>query len=332
MLTTYPLAVYVQRFFTERLATQLRASPNTIASYRDTFRLLLNFASREQGRPPTGLKVDHIDAEFVGRFLSFVEEERGNSARSRNTRLSAIRSFFKYVAFNEPQLLHHCQRVLAMPSKRHERRTIDFLDPVEAEAVVAAPDPSSWSGRRDRTLMVLALQTGLRVSELIRLNRGDVVMETGAHVRCLGKGRKERSTPLREDSLKALRAWLNERGGEDADPVFISNRGGRLSRDAVERLVRKHAKTAAEKCPSLANKRVTPHVLRHSAAMQLLQNGVDRTVIALWLGHESVETTQMYVHADIRIKERAMALTRPVPVHPGRYRPNDQLLAFLEAL
>jgi integrase/recombinase XerD len=331
-MKTYSLATYLQRFFTERLATQLRASPNTVASYRDTFRLLLKYAVGHLGRAPTELQMVDIDADLVGTFLNDIEKTRGNSARSRNTRLAAIRSFFKYVAVNEPQLLRHCQRVLAMPSKRHEKRTIDFLSRIEIEAVIAAPDLSIWHGRRDRALLALALQTGLRVSELINLSGGDVVFGAGAHVRCMGKGRKERATPIRKDSAKVLRDWLAERGGTEKDPVFVSNRGERLSRDAVERIVRKHVAAAASKCPSLKKKRVTPHVLRHSAAMQLLQNGVDRTVIALWLGHESVETTQMYIHADIQLKEKAMARTKPVTAPSGRYRPDDNLLTFLEAL
>ena len=331
-MKTYPLPIYIQRFFTERLLAQLQASPNTVASYRDTFRLLLKHAADHLGRAPTDLQVADIDAEMVGNFLTFAENTRGNGARSRNTRLSAIRSFFKYVAVNEPQLLHHCQRILAMASKRHEKRTIDYLTRTEIEALVAAPDPSTWFGRRDQILMLLSLQTGLRVSELIGLTCGDVVLGTGAHVRCIGKGRKQRSTPLRKDCAEALRTWLAARRISDPDPLFVSNRGGRLSRDAVELIVRKHAMTAAEQCPSLKTKRVTPHVLRHSAAMQLLQNGVDRTVIALWLGHESVETTQMYIHADIQLKERAMAKTSPLGVPAGRYRPNDELLAFLESL
>ena len=331
-MKTYSLPVYVQRFFSERLASQLRASPNTVASYRDAFRLLLRYASERLEQPPTDLRVEQIDADLVGEFLNFVEATRGNGARSRNTRLAAIRSFFRYVAVNEPQLLHHCGRVLAMPSKRHEKRTIDFLDREEIEAILAAPDLTTWVGRRDRALLMLALQTGLRVSEIIQLTIGEVALGVGAHVRCLGKGRKERATPLRKDCIEVLRAWLDERTAGDDAPVFVSNRGGALSRDAVERLVRKHAATAAERCPSLRAKKVSPHVLRHSAAMQLLQNGVDRTVIALWLGHESVETTQMYLHADIRMKERAMERTRPVDVPAGRYQPDDQLLAYLEAL
>lgn len=331
-MKTHPLPVYLQRFFTERLGTQLKASPNTIASYRDTFRLLLKFAADRLRRSPTELQVADIDADLVGQFLTEIESKRGNTARSRNTRLSAIRSFFKYVAVNEPQLLHHCQRVLAMPTKRHEKRAIDYLTRDEIEAVIAAPDLSTWHGRRDRALLVLALQTGLRVSELISLNCSDIVLGTGAHVRCMGKGRKERATPIRKDSVKVLHDWLSERAGDDGDPVFVSSRGARPSRDAVEQIVRKHVLAATAACPSLKKKRVTPHVLRHSAAMQLLQNGVDRTVIALWLGHESVETTQMYIHADIQLKEKAMARTRPVKAPPGRYRPDDKLLAFLEAL
>ena len=326
------LSTHLQRFFTERLVDQLQASSHTVASYRDTFRLLLRYAADRLARTPTSLQVDDIDAELVGQFLSFVETARANSARSRNTRLSAIRSFFKYVAVHEPQLLHHCQKILAMPSKRYEKRAIDFLNRDEVEALVAAPDPKTWFGRRDRTLLLVAVQTGLRVSELINLTCGDVVLGPGAHVRCSGKGRKERSTPLRKDSLRALRAWLTERAGEDDKPLFVSNRGERLSRDAVERIVRKYVNVASDNCPTLKSKRVSPHVLRHSAAMGLLHKGVDCMVIALWLGHESVETTQMYIHADLQLKEQAMEKTKPIESSAGRYRPNDKLMAFLEAL
>ncbi|HEV8261521.1 MAG TPA: site-specific integrase, partial [Burkholderiales bacterium] len=196
-MKTHPLPTYLQRFFTERLATQMKASPHTVTSYRDTFRLLLRYAADRLRRSPTELQVADIDAELVGLFLADIESTRGNSARSRNTRLSAIRSFFKYVAVNEPQLLHHCQRVLAMPAKRHEKRPIDYLSRAEIDALIAAPDLSTWYGRRDRTLLVLALQTGLRVSEMIGLSCGDIVLGSGAHVRCMGKGRKERATPIR---------------------------------------------------------------------------------------------------------------------------------------
>ncbi len=331
-MKAHPLPIHVQRFFTERLTTQLAASPNTIASYRDTFRLLLNYASDRLGRTPTTLHVADIDADLVGDFLSFVETKRANSVRTRNTRLAAIRSFFKHIACREPQLLHHCQRILAIPCKRHVKRSIDYLQRHEIESLIAAPDPSKWSGRRDRTLLILALQTGLRVSELIQLNCGDVSLGTGAHVRCMGKGRKERTTPLRKDCIQALGPWLAQSAAPDDAPLFPSNRGDRLSRDAVEHLVAKHAMNAANQCATLKGKRITPHVLRHTAAMQLLQSGVDRTVIALWLGHESIETTQIYIHADIKLKEAALAKTQPVHMSPGRYHPTEELLAFLEAL
>lgn len=332
MMETHRLPAFLQRFFTERLLKQMQASPNTVASYRDTFRLLLGFAADRLGRAPTDLLIADLDADLVGDFLSFCEEARGNSARSRNARLAAIRSFFKYVAVNEPPLLLHCQQVLAIPTKRHDKPVVDFLARNEMEALVANPDCATWFGRRDRTLLLVMLQTGLRVSETIGLRVCDVHLGTGAHVRCTGKGRKERATPLRSDSREALRRWIDEHGGGPNDPLFTTTRGTPLSRDAVERIVRKYAAGAAQTCPTLANKRVTPHVLRHSAAMELLHNGVDRTVIALWLGHERVETTQMYVHADITLKERALARTRPVADDGRRYRPKDELLAFLEAL
>jgi integrase/recombinase XerD len=331
-MKTYSLAMYLQHFFTERLGNQLKASPNTVASYRDTFRLLLRYAANHLRRAPTDMEVADLDANLIGMFLADIEKTRRNVARSRNTRLAAIRSFFKYVAVCEPQLLHHCQRVLAMPSKRHEKRIIDHLTRAEIEAVTAAPDLATWHGRRDRALLALALQTGLRVSELINLSRGDVVLGAGAHVRCMGKGRKERATPVRKEVSTFLRDWLAECRGAEANPLFTSIRGEQLSRDAIEGIVRRHVKTAAEQCPSLQKKRVTPHVLRHSAAMELLQNGVGRTVIALWLGHESVETTEMYIHADLQLKEKAMARTSPLMALPGRYRPDDDLLAFLETL
>lgn len=331
-MNSYALSAYLQQFFVDRLGQQMKASPNTIASYRDTFRLLLKFASERRKLEPTVLQVNDIDADLVASFLANLETARGNGARSRNTRLAAIRSFFKYVAVNEPQLLHHCQRVLAMPSKRHVKRAIDYLDRDEIEAVISAPDLATWHGRRDRTILVLMLQTGLRVSELVTLTCDDVALGSGAHVHCLGKGRKERATPIRKDTIKLLRDWLAERRGKADERLFISNRGTGLSRDAVEGIVRRHAASASQACRSLRSKRVTPHVLRHSAAMQLLHSGVDRTVIALWLGHESVETTQMYIHADMKMKEKAIAKTRPVETKHGRYRPGDKLLAFLEAL
>jgi site-specific recombinase XerD len=281
---------------------------------------------------PSKLRIEDLHAPFIGLFLEHLEGVRKNSARTRNVRLGAIHSFFQFVALEEPALALQCQRILAVPNKRYERRPIEFLNREETDALLAIPNPSTWLGRRDRTLLLLAVQTGLRVSELIGLSCQDVMLGTGAHVRCLGKGRKQRCTPLRPETARALEAWLHERHGLPDNPVFPSIRGGRLSRDAVERLITKYTHRAERTCPSLKRKRVSPHVLRHAAAMDLLQNGVDRSVIALWLGHESVETTQMYLHADMRLKEKALLRTAPLGVKPARYQPDDKLLAFLEAL
>lgn len=322
----------IQSFFTDRLLAQRQASMHTVSSYRDCFRLLLHFAAQHVGKAPCDLMFENIDAPLVGRFLDHIEAERGNSIRTRNARLAAIHSFFRYAAFREPAYLLHCRRVLAIPSKRCRSGPVGFLDRSEIESLLAAPDTSSWTGRRDRALLLLAVQTGLRVSELISLRSQDVALGAGAHVRCEGKGRKQRCTPLRKDAVKVLASWLRERKGQPTDPLFPSARGDNLSRDAVERLVAKHAIKAGEKCSSLVNKKVTPHTLRHSAAMELLQNGVDHCVIALWLGHESVETTQIYIHANLKMKEKAIEKTTPLNVKPGRYRPEDKLLAFLESL
>ena len=322
----------LQSFFTDRLLRQRAASPHTIAGYRDCFRLLLQFAKERLGKMPSQLRIEDLDAPFIGLFLEHLERTRNNSARTRNARLAAVHSFFRYVTLEEPAHALHCQRVLAVPNKRHVQRPIEFLSREEIDALLAVVNPSTWIGRRDRTLLLVMAQAGLRVSELIRLNCQHVVLGTGAHVRCLGKGRKERCTPLRPEAAMMLDAWLRQRQGRPEDPVFPSIRGGRLSRDAVERLITKYSHLAARTCPSLKRKSVSPHVLRHSTAMDLLHHGVDRSVIALWLGHESVETTQMYLHADMRLKEKALSRTEPLGIKLVRYRPNDQLLAFLEGL
>jgi site-specific recombinase XerD len=331
-MTSADLPSLLQSFFTDRLLRQLQASPHTIAGYRDCFRLLLHFAKERLGKMPSKLRVEDLDAPFIGLFLDHLESVRQNSARTRNARLGAIHSFFQYVALEEPAHALHCQRILAVPNKRHDRRPIEFLNREEIDALLAVPNLSTWLGRRDRTLLLVGVQTGLRVSELIGLNCQDVVLGTGGHVRCLGKGRKQRCTPLRPETARMLEAWLRERHGLPESPAFPSIRGGRLSRDAVERLITKYTHRAEPTCPSLKRKNVTPHVLRHAAAMDLLQHGVDRSVIALWLGHESVETTQMYLHADLRLKEKALSCTAPLGVKPTRYRPDDKLLAFLENL
>lgn len=325
-------AALLQGFVTDRLLRQMRASPNTVSGYRDAFRLLLRYATERLGKAPSELTLEDIEPSLLIDFLEGLETKRENTTRTRNNRLAAIRSFFRHVAMNEPHHALRCQRILAIPQKRSQKKTIEFLRREEIEALIAAPDPATWLGRRDRTLLIVFVQTGLRVSELTSLRRDNIVLGAGAHVRCEGKGRKRRCTPLRRDAVTALEAWLDEQRPSPEAPLFPSSRGGRISTDAVERLVAKHAKAACSKCPSIGDKNVTPHVLRHSAAMALRDQGVDLSVIALWLGHESVETTQMYLHADIRMKEQALARTAPIEGDPGRFQPHDSLMAYLESL
>ena len=322
----------LESFFTDRLMCQRHASPHTIASYRDTFCLLLRFAKERLKKEPSKLSITDLDAPFIAAFLNQLETIRGNSTRTRNIRLAAIHSFFRFLALQEPRYSASIHRVLAIPSKRFDRKSVEFLTRQEVDSILAAPNQGTWTGRRDHALMLLAVQTGLRVSELTGLKCKDVVLGNGAHVRCTGKGRKERCTPLRRESLRVIRSWLKERNGEVGGPLFPNARGGPLSRDGVEYILAKHVKMAKQECPSLERKRVSPHVLRHTAAMDLLQHGVDRFIIALWLGHESVETTQMYVHADLRLKEKVLQRTSPLGVKVGRYRPDDRLLSFLQAL
>jgi site-specific recombinase XerD len=326
------IAPTLQAFFTDRLMRQLQASPRTMASYRDTLRLLLRFVQETTGKQPSSLDWDDLDETQIAAFLQHLERERGNSPRTRNLRLTAIRSLFRYAALRHPEHAAVIQRVLSIPPKRFEKRTITFLVADEARALIAAPDPTRWEGRRDRALLTLALQAGLRVSELIALTCADIVLGTGAHVRCEGKGRKHRSVPLTASAQAVLSAWLKERAGNPHDPLFPTRTGRPLSRDAIERRLAGHAANAAKQCPSLKGKRLHPHVLRHSCAMSLLQAGVDTTVIALWLGHADVRSTQPYLHADLTIKEKALALVAPANVPPGRYKPPDAVLAFLEAL
>jgi site-specific recombinase XerD len=325
-------AALLQGFFTDRLLRQLRASPNTVAGYRDAFRLLLRYAADRLGKEPSDLAIDELDPTLVTSFLDFLESQRGNKAKTRNNRLAAIRSFFRYVAMHEPAHALLCQRILAVPQKRHQKKAIEFLQREEMEALVAAPDTSTWLGRRDRTILLVLVQTGLRVSELTSLCRESVVLGTGAHVRCEGKGRKHRCIPLRRDVVAAVEMWIDEEHPAAEDPLSPSSRRGRLSTDAAQRLVAKHARAAASICPSIAEKKITPHVLRHSAAMALREQGVDLSVIALWLGHESVETTQMYLHADMRLKREALARTEPIDGEAGPFKPEDGLLTFLESL
>lgn len=332
MSPTVNFPTLLQSFFTQRLMQQRRASPHTIGSYRDTFRLLLHFAQARLGKPPTQLAFEQIDAPLIAAFLDDMESGRGIAARSRNLRLTAIRSFFRYAAFEAPAHSEQIQRVLAIPSQRFTRAQVGFLTRPEVEALFAAPDQHTWSGRRDHAFLLLAIQSGLRLSELTGVRRDAVTLGMGAHIRVLGKGRKERATPLTKQTAAILKAWLREIPDRDDATVFPSARGTRLSADGVQYLLAKHVVTAARRCPSLQQRRVTPHMLRHTTAMELLLAGMDRAVIALWLGHESVETTQIYLDANLAMKEQALAKTAPPEGKPGRYRPDDQLLAFLKGL
>ena len=322
----------LQSFFTDRLAKQRQASPHTIAAYRDTMRLLLQFVQKRTGRPPVRISWDDLDVDTIGAFLDHLEDDRHNSARTRNSRLTAIRSLFAYAALRHPEHAALIARVLAIPVKRFDKATVSFLDDTEVAALLAAPDRTRWEGRRDHAFMTLAVQTGLRVSELLGLDCGDIVLGTGAHVRCEGKGRKQRAVPLSGPVESVLRVWLSERQGAPNEPAFPTRTGRRLSRDAVQRRISAHALTAAAQSPSLVTKKLSPHVFRHTSAMALLHAGVDTTVIALWLGHADPRSTNAYLHADLAIKERALAQLTPPTTTPGRYRPRDQLLAFLEAL
>jgi len=319
----------LQAFFIHRLAQQRAASPHTVAAYRDTFRLLLSFCQQRTGRKPSDLSFDDLDAELVGAFLEHTERGRGNSVRTRNARLAAIHSFFAYAALDHPEHAGLIQRVLAIPHKRYERALVTFLERSELEVILAAPDQTTWVGRRDHALLLLAAQTGLRQSELTALRCRDVHLDPSPYVRCQGKGRKERCTPLTRQTLKVLRGWLAELSGGTDDLLFPTRNGRRLSPDAFQRLLHNYATLASHHQPSLAAKTVTPHVLRHTCAMDLLRRGVDTSVIALWLGHEAVQTTHIYLHADMSLKERALALTTPPKTRAGRYRPSDALLAFL---
>ena len=326
------LAPVLQGFFTDRLARQKKASPHTIAAYRDTCKLLLVFAQQRTGKAPSSLSLTDLDAALVGAFLQHLEDDRGNGSATRNTRLAAIHSLFSYAAPKMPEHAAVISQVLAIPPRRRERAIVSYLTPGETDALLAAPDRTNWHGRRDHALLLVAVQTGLRVSELTTLTRQDAHLGAGPHVRCHGKGRKDRATPLTSQTVKTLKTWLAELAPVPGTPLFPARTGGRLSRDAVERLVAKHAATAESTCPSVKEKNVTPHTLRHTAAMALLRGGVDTSVIALWLGHEDAETTQVYLHADMSIKEQALARVQPPDTSPGRYRPPDTMLAFLDNL
>jgi len=326
------LAPTLQSFFTDYLAKQRNASTHTTAAYRDTWKLLLTFTAGRTGTPASRIDIAHLNATLIAAFLDHLEHERGNSIRTRNARLAAIHSLFHYAALRHPEHAADINRVLAIPPKRYERTIVDFLTEPEATALLAAPDRTTRTGRRDHAIIELALATGLRASELTALTRDDVHLGTGAHVSCHGKGRKERITPIDRATVSTLRAHLAEKPANGHGPLFTTNRGTAMTRDGLEQRLTLHARRAAEHCPTLNSKKITPHVLRHTTAMRLLRAGVETTVIALWLGHESAETTQIYLHADLGLKERALARTAPSHIPPGRYQPPDNILAFLEGL
>jgi integrase/recombinase XerD len=332
MKPVFDFAPLCQSFFSQRLMAQRQASPHTIAAYAQTFRLLLTYAQKRLRIPPSKLSLAQLDAVLIGEFLDTLESTRSNGPRSRNARLAALRSFYHYAAMEAPQHMGVIQRVLAIPYKRLTRRLVTHLTRSEVQAVLDSVDKSTWIGRRNHAMFLVAVQTGLRLSELTGLRQKDAVLEAGAHVHCVGKGRKERCTPLAKPTVAVLRAWIKEQGSDESGFLFPSSRGGRLSADAVQHALAQQVSAAQGTCPSLAKKRVTPHVLRHTAAMELLQAGVDRALIAIWLGHEVLDSTQVYLDADLPLKEAILAKMNPPQSKPGGYRPGDQLLSYLKSL
>jgi integrase/recombinase XerD len=326
------LAPTLQAFFTERLLTQRQVSPHTIAAYRDSLRLLLCFAQEQTGKPPNRLDFTDLDAPLIGAFLQHLDRERGNSPTTRNARLVAIHSLFRYAALRHPEHAASIARVLEIPATRHRKTTIAYLDRSEIDALLAAPDRTTWVGRRDHAMLLLAIQTGVRVSELVNLTIAQASLTTGAHLRVIGKGNKERCAILTNETVAILRAWLRERQGQPHQPLFPTRRGGPLTTRAFELRLDKHTATAARTCPTLSTKRITPHTLRHTNAMLLRAENVDIYTIALWLGHATVKSTEMYLHADNKLKQDAIERAAPIGTRPGRYRPTDTLLAFLEGL
>jgi len=330
--TTGDLAKYIELFFVEHLINQKSVSTHTVASYRDTFSLLFAFIQSNSGNSPDTLDIEDINSELIVDFLEYLETERGIKTRSRNQQLAGLRSFYKYLAIKCPQLSHHIQQILAIPQKRCQRAQITFLNEHEVDLLLKAPDQSSFFGRRDFTLILFLLQTGLRVSELVCLRCSDLNLGATSYVTCLGKGRKKRSTPLTKRTAKILKSWLSECKGDKDDFVFKNARDRQLSVDGVQYILAKHTHSAAKECPSLDRKRVSPHVLRHTTAMNLLSAGVDIAIIALWLGHESIETTKVYLAADLKMKEAALKKVNPSHKSNFRYKPADKLLHFLESL
>lgn len=326
------LGPHLQAFFTEHLCRHKHASQQTVASLRDSFRLLLEFLHTRTGIEPPSLRVTDLDLPAVLAFLDHLEAQRGNKVRSRNLRLAAIRSFFRFLALRDPDRLGQVTQIMAVPVKRQEKRLVSALAREEIEAILSTPDQSTWTGRRDYVLLLTMYNTGARVSEMIGLQREQVRFGASTYVQLHGKGRKERTVPLWPHTARALESWFHDLAGKCGTVAFPNARGHQMARDGVEYLLRETVKKAARNCPALFGKRVSPHMLRHTTAMHLLQSGVDITVIALWLGHESIETTHCYVEADLAKKQRALDKITPIQGSLARFRPNDKLLAFLAAL
>ena len=325
-------ASLVQRFFSERLIQQQNVSPRTVAAYRDTFRLLLAYIERQLGKSPAAVSLGEFDAPLILGFLDDLEARRHNSVRSRNARLAAVRAFAHYVALQCPFALQHAQQILAIPAKRFDKPLLGYLGRDEVQALLDAPDIGTWFGQRDRVLLAVLYNTGARVSELTGIRVADVVLDGAACVHLHGKGRKQRTVPLWKETAVQIREWIRRQALQPEQPL-IPNRDGRsMTRSNVAERLALAVVSATERCPLLTGRRVTPHTLRHSTAMHLLQAGVDITVIALWLGHENPATTHGYIEADLAMKERALAAVRPPDVRRLRYRPADSLLRFLESL
>ncbi|WP_027582183.1 tyrosine-type recombinase/integrase [Bradyrhizobium sp. Ai1a-2] len=323
----------LQRFFVDHLRQQRAVSPSTVAAYRDTFKMLLAFSQKAIGKAPTDLALTDLDATLILAFLDHLERERKNCVRSRNARLSAIRSFLKFAAHEDLTALAVIERSLAVPQKRHDKAVLGFLSRPEMDAIIAAPDCATWAGRRDQALFTLLYNTGARVSEAINLRVDDVVLDVSPVAHLHGKGRKRRSVPLWKATAATLRQWLRHLPDTGSQGyLFPSSAGRRLSRSSVtQRLAQAVAEVVCQ-LPALAERAVSPHTIRHTTAMHLLQSGVDITVIALWLGHEHPSTTHIYMEADLAMKEAALSRLQPIATVPARYCPPDELMAFLQSL
>lgn len=326
------LAAQLQTYFSLFARTQRDLSSHTISAYRDTWRMLITFLAARTGTRAEHITFEHVNARNVTAFLDHLEHERGNSIATRNARLSAIRAVLTHAMIDHLEHAATITRVLAIPPKRHPRPMLEFLTRDEADALTAAPDRSRWTGRRDHAMLVLAIQTGLRISELRSLTCIDLHLDTGPNVTCVGKGRRTRATPLTPTTTAVMKVYLQERMTRPGDALFCGPHGQQLSPDALEHRLAAHIATATTTCASLADKHITMHTLRHTAAMNLLAGGVDVSVIALWLGHQRTQSTDAYLHADMAIKQAAIDRTRPPDTEPGTYQPEPDILAWLAAL